>query len=75
MLIDMKRRVCPGRYFADASLWLIMSNILAVFDIGPPLDASGNPEVIGKLEFTDGNTRSVSQKQIVQIANRKCTLL
>lgn len=52
-------RICPGRYFADASLWLMMANILAMFDIGPPLDGLGNPRVIGKIEYTSGVTRSV----------------
>lgn len=52
-------RICPGRYFVDASLWLTMSNVLAVLDIQPPLDASGNPEKIGKIEYTSGVTRSV----------------
>ena len=37
----------------------MMSNILAVFDIGPPLDPSGKPQVVGDIEFTDGLTRSV----------------
>lgn len=50
-------RICPGRYFVDASLWLTMSNILAVFDIGPPLDPSGQSQEIGPVQFTDGVTR------------------
>ena len=36
-----------------------MSNILAVFDIGPPLDSLGRPLKIGNIEFTDGVTRPV----------------
>ena len=51
-------RICPGRYFADASLWLQMSNILAVFDIGPPLDEYGSPQMIGEVKYTSGVTRS-----------------
>ena len=58
--INIWFRICPGRYFADASLWIMMSNILAMFDIGPPLDASGNPQVIGNIKFTDGLTRFVA---------------
>ena len=56
--LKLRDRICPGRYFADASLWLMMSNVLAVFDIGPPLDASGRHQVIGDIKFTDGLTRS-----------------
>ena len=54
---DISDRICPGRYFVDASLWLMMSNILAVFDIGPPLDSLGKPQKIGPIEYTDGITR------------------
>ena len=50
-------RICPGRYFADATLWLTMSSILAVFDIGPSLDSSGRPQEIGRVQFTEGITR------------------
>lgn len=50
-------RICPGRYFIDASLWLQISNILAVFDIGPPLDSYSDPQEIGDIKFTDGATR------------------
>ena len=59
LLMRFGRRICPGRYFIDASLWLLMSNILAVFDIGPPLDSFGNPQRIGTIKYTDGLTRSV----------------
>ena len=35
------RRVCPGMHIADASIFLSVSNILAVFDISKARDASG----------------------------------
>ena len=38
----------------------MISNILAVFDIGPPLDGSGKPQNIGEVVYTSGATRSVS---------------
>ncbi|RPD62682.1 CyP450 monooxygenase [Lentinus tigrinus ALCF2SS1-7] len=37
------RRVCPGRHFADASLFINIAMVLHVFDITPPLDENGNP--------------------------------
>ena len=37
----------------------MMSNILAVFDIGPPLDTFGNPQAIGEIKFTSGLTRYI----------------
>jgi len=30
------RRICPGRYFADDSIWIAISNILHVFSISSP---------------------------------------
>ncbi|EMD36560.1 hypothetical protein CERSUDRAFT_95847 [Gelatoporia subvermispora B] len=37
------RRICPGRYFADASLFLFIASILHVFDILPPVDEHQRP--------------------------------
>ncbi|KAI0704573.1 cytochrome P450 [Earliella scabrosa] len=33
------RRLCPGKYLAENSLFILISTILAVFDIAPPRDA------------------------------------
>ncbi|KAM5539391.1 hypothetical protein V8D89_006843 [Ganoderma adspersum] len=37
------RRICPGRYFADATLFIFVACVLHVFDITPPLDEEGRP--------------------------------
>ncbi|KAI1785525.1 cytochrome P450 [Ganoderma leucocontextum] len=37
------RRICPGRYFADATLFIFVACVLHVFDITPPLDEDGRP--------------------------------
>ncbi|KAM5539416.1 hypothetical protein V8D89_006868 [Ganoderma adspersum] len=37
------RRICPGRYLADAIMFLYISSVLHTFDITPPLDESGRP--------------------------------
>ncbi|KIM43768.1 hypothetical protein M413DRAFT_388391 [Hebeloma cylindrosporum] len=37
------RRICPGRHLSDNSLYAIVSSILAVCDITPPLDDDGGP--------------------------------
>ncbi|KAI0350830.1 cytochrome P450 [Trametes cingulata] len=37
------RRICPGRHFADASMFIICSSVLHAFNIEPPLDAQGKP--------------------------------
>ncbi|PAV19370.1 cytochrome P450 [Pyrrhoderma noxium] len=47
------RRICPGRHFALASLWIAASSILSVFDILPALDEDGR-EILPRGEFTSG---------------------
>lgn len=37
------RRICPGRFFADQSLFLNIVHSLACFNIRPSLDSSGRP--------------------------------
>jgi len=36
-------RICPGRHFSNNSLYAVVSSVLAVFDIKPPLDVDGRP--------------------------------
>ncbi|KAI1792486.1 cytochrome P450 [Ganoderma leucocontextum] len=36
-------RICPGRYFAEATLFINVACVLHVFDIGPPLGEDGRP--------------------------------
>jgi len=35
--------ICPGRHLSNNSLYAVVSSVLAVFDIKPPLDANGKP--------------------------------
>lgn len=37
------RRICPGRYAADAQLWISIASILSVFDIRTATDELGRP--------------------------------
>jgi cytochrome P450 len=30
------KRICPGRHFADATLFILVSSVLAVFDVSNP---------------------------------------
>ncbi|KZT39141.1 hypothetical protein SISSUDRAFT_985301, partial [Sistotremastrum suecicum HHB10207 ss-3] len=46
-------RVCPGRHFASASLWLAMATLLSVFDISIPTDEKGYP-ITTHLEYENG---------------------
>lgn len=36
------RRICPGRSLSDSSLYVAVSNVLAVYNIKPPVDDAGN---------------------------------
>ncbi|KZT03210.1 cytochrome P450 [Laetiporus sulphureus 93-53] len=47
------RRVCPGRQFADTTVWLAMANIIAAFDISKAKDAMGN-EITPVPAFSSG---------------------
>ena len=39
--MDNFDRICPGRYYADASLFINVAMVLHVFNITPPLDEEG----------------------------------
>lgn len=36
-------RVCPGRYFAEQSLFMVVSNVLYALNITAPLGGDGKP--------------------------------
>ncbi|KAI0674482.1 cytochrome P450 [Trametes maxima] len=40
------RRICAGRHFADASLFIVVASILHTLEITAPLDDSGNPVAV-----------------------------
>ncbi|KAK7437043.1 hypothetical protein VKT23_018859 [Stygiomarasmius scandens] len=47
------RRICPGRFFALDAVWLMVTCILATFDIAKALDEDGE-EVEVVVEHTQG---------------------
>ncbi|THH08833.1 hypothetical protein EW145_g2433 [Phellinidium pouzarii] len=49
-------KVCPGRFFADTSVWLAIANILAVFDILPAIDPVTGKEMPPAAEYVPGFT-------------------
>ncbi|KAN0084483.1 Cytochrome P450 [Tylopilus felleus] len=49
------RRICPGRHFADASVWSVIANVLAVFSISKSKDANG-VEIPVEPKFSSGIT-------------------
>ncbi|KAF9808713.1 hypothetical protein IEO21_07775 [Rhodonia placenta] len=47
------RRICPGRFLADSSVWLAIANIVATMDIQKARDISGK-EITPILSFKTG---------------------
>ncbi|KAI5119696.1 hypothetical protein M0805_003581 [Coniferiporia weirii] len=56
LVFGFGRRICPGRFFADAGAWLAMANVLAMFDILPPIDPSTGKERLPPIEYIVGFT-------------------
>ena len=50
-------RICPGREFAEASLFILCASILHTFDIRAPVDVDGVPV---QLEHDMSTTNTVS---------------
>ena len=47
------RRICAGRHFADASLYIIVASILHSLTIEPPVDEFGRPVRVEPKVTTD----------------------
>ncbi|KAE9405302.1 cytochrome P450 [Gymnopus androsaceus JB14] len=47
------RRICPGRFLAESTLWITMAMILATCKIGKAKDANGM-EITPEVEFDSG---------------------
>ena len=56
------RRVCPGRAFAEANLWLVIANTIAVMDLRKALGEDGNP-ITPNAEFESGANRCEGARQ------------
>ena len=47
-------RICPGRYFADSSLFLNIACVLHLFDISQPVDEAGKSIEVSYTVADDG---------------------
>lgn len=54
-------RVCPGKALADASIWLAIASIIALFDILKPVDDAG-AEYTPPATFISAFSRSVFRR-------------
>ena len=46
IVVCATRRICPGRYFADASLFILTATLLHAFEILPPEGMSADQLVL-----------------------------
>ncbi|KDQ59104.1 hypothetical protein JAAARDRAFT_33832 [Jaapia argillacea MUCL 33604] len=47
------RRICPGRYFSDSTLYIFICSVLSAFNITAPLDEKGEPIRL-EMKMTSG---------------------
>ncbi|KAF7302033.1 O-methylsterigmatocystin oxidoreductase [Mycena indigotica] len=52
------RRICPGRFLATETIWIIVVSVIATYKILRPLDGFGK-EVMPEVAYTPGLFRSV----------------
>ncbi|KAH7886702.1 cytochrome P450 [Phlebopus sp. FC_14] len=60
------RRICPGRYLAEASIWIAIASLLAAFQIKKARDERGE-EIEIRPQFTSG--------QVVRPSPFKCEIV
>ncbi|EJD06677.1 cytochrome P450 [Fomitiporia mediterranea MF3/22] len=68
MVFGFGRRICPGKYLADTTLWLTVATVLALFDISPYIDPKTGMVEVPKLELN-------SDGVIVHPNTFKCTIV
>lgn len=62
------RRTCPGRYFADASIWAAIVSILSVYDISKAVDKDG-VEIVPSEDVTPGMLSCVARFKIYPLSD------
>ena len=60
LLTALMTRVCVGLHHADAIMWLFMANVLAMFDILPPIDPIAGKEMQLSAGFDTSITRYIN---------------
>lgn len=54
------RRICPGRYFVDSTLFIVIASLLSVFKIEKPKGTDGGPDVYPYTGFGITRPKSLS---------------
>jgi cytochrome P450 len=42
LVFGIGKRICPGRHFVDATLFIVVSSVLSVFNVAKAKDENGN---------------------------------
>ncbi|KAF8056983.1 cytochrome P450 [Lyophyllum atratum] len=67
------RRICPGRYLADSSLWIAMATILLTLEISKEIDEDGK-EITPEVKFVTSVARQARSMHVPWIFSFILTL-
>ncbi|TEB33718.1 cytochrome P450 [Coprinellus micaceus] len=56
IIFGFGRRICPGRFLADSSVYMTLAALTALFDISPARDSEGKP-MVPVVEYAEGFVR------------------
>jgi cytochrome P450 len=55
LVYGVGKRICPGRHFADATLFIVASSVLSVFNVTKAKDKSGHEILVNIAAMPVGN--------------------
>ncbi|KZT36773.1 cytochrome P450 [Sistotremastrum suecicum HHB10207 ss-3] len=64
MAFGFGKRICPGRHFANATLWITFATLLTVFDISLAKNEAGEP-ILPDLQYVNGTVSHPKHFQCV----------
>jgi cytochrome P450 len=53
LVFGVGKRICPGRHFVNATIFLVTSSVLSVFDVTKAIDETGH-EIPVKVAVSSG---------------------
>jgi cytochrome P450 len=55
LVFGVGKRICPGRHFADATLFIVASSVLSVFNVTKAKDKNGHEIPVNIAAMPVGN--------------------
>jgi hypothetical protein len=65
-------RACAGRHFGEASVWLAIANVTAIFSVTKDTDDSGQ-QITPPAEFAGGFVRYIFRSSILFLSQNPCS--